>query len=145
MSFGLVEHFTDTPHIVRALASFLRPGGRMLTIVPNMHGLVGFVQRLAARSIYNVHEQLSPHELAIAHEASGLEVVEADYLLPAGFGVVNYQEPGALYQFRRAMAGALARLSIAAWYVDEHIAALPKSSLFSPYSYCLARAPMTGG
>lgn len=43
MSFGLVEHFTDTPQIVRALATFLRPGGRMLTIVPNMHGLVGLV------------------------------------------------------------------------------------------------------
>lgn len=90
-----------------------------------------------------MHEQLSPRALAIAHEVSGLEVVEANYLLPVGFGVVNYQEPGALYQFRRAMVGALARISVAAWYIDEHIVELPKSSLLSPYSYCIAHAPLT--
>lgn len=140
VSFGLAEHFTDTASIASALGAFLRPGGRILTFVPNMQGLVGFVQWLAGPKIRAVHEALSPEALATAHRAAGLKVIEADYMLPMGFGVVNYYQPAprALFMARRLMIAALARLSLASWRIDETLVRLPKSALLSPFSYVIA-------
>jgi SAM-dependent methyltransferase len=59
LSIGLVEHFTDTSNCIAALANFIRPGGRLLTIIPNMQGSVGLLQRLIAPSVYKVHVPLS--------------------------------------------------------------------------------------
>ncbi|HMT06715.1 MAG TPA: class I SAM-dependent methyltransferase, partial [Pyrinomonadaceae bacterium] len=43
-SYGVAEHFVPTERAISAFASFLRPGGVMITIVPNMTGSVGFLQ-----------------------------------------------------------------------------------------------------
>jgi hypothetical protein len=106
--------------------------------------MTGLVQSAVAPSIYKVHVPLNLAELRAAHVAAGLEMIEADYLLPVGFGVVNYLEPqsGEIRRFaNRAVGFALARLSWGAWFVDSRIRALPKTNLFSPYIYCIARRP----
>jgi SAM-dependent methyltransferase len=139
MSVGLVEHFDDTAGCVQALRTLVRPGGRILTIIPNMRGSVGLLQRLCAPSIYAVHIPLSVAELAAAH-GPGLTVVESGYLLPAGFGVVNFYEPGlsrAAFWTRRLTVSALGRLSWASWFVDKYVS-LPRTESFSPYCYCIA-------
>src|SRR5438105_4281957 len=43
-SFGPVEHFDDTSRVIDALAQYARPGGVVLTLIPNMRGAVGAVQ-----------------------------------------------------------------------------------------------------
>jgi 2-polyprenyl-3-methyl-5-hydroxy-6-metoxy-1,4-benzoquinol methylase len=140
MSLGLVEHFTDTASIVTALAALVRPAGRVFTLTPNMQGMVGVVQWLAGPSTYRVHEALSPRDLERAHSSAGLRIIESGYMLPVGFGVVNFNEAASrpLYLARRLMVAALARLSWAAWVVDEKLMRLPKTALLSPYSYCIA-------
>jgi 2-polyprenyl-6-hydroxyphenyl methylase/3-demethylubiquinone-9 3-methyltransferase len=140
-SFGLVEHFTDTAHIVRALAALLRTGGRMLTLIPNLQGLPGFLQRIVGPAIYEIHEVLSADVLAQAHESAGLRIVEAGYMLPVGFGVLNYHEPAPrpVFLARRMLTGALARLSYVAWAVDDRVVRLPRTGFLSPYAYCIAQ------
>jgi len=143
ISVGLVEHFEDTAACVQALRAFVRPGGRILTIIPNMRGFVGLLQRLCAPSIYSVHIPLSVAELIAAHRR-GLAVSEFGYLLPAGFGVVNFCEPGSsrpAYWTRRLTVSALGRLSWASWFVDKYVA-LPRTQSFSPYCYCIAERPL---
>ena len=44
-SLGLVEHFTDGIGVVRALADLLKPGGTLLTVVPNLLGVWGAIQK----------------------------------------------------------------------------------------------------
>ncbi|MBK9252399.1 MAG: methyltransferase domain-containing protein [Proteobacteria bacterium] len=121
VSFGLVEHFTDTPRIMKALARLVRPGGRILTVVPNMTGTVGLTQWVAGPEIRRIHEALSPEMLADAHRQAGLRVLESEYLLPMGYGVVNYNQPAGrlLFELRRGLIAALVRLSWMTWYVDE--------------------------
>ena len=146
ISSGLVEHFEDTAACVQALGAFVRPGGRILTIIPNMRGYVGLLQRLCAPSVYAVHVPLSVAELVTAHRG-GLSVVEFGHLLPAGFGVVNFHEPGlsrAGFWTRRLAVSGLGRLSWASWFVDKYIA-LPRSESFSPYCYCIAERPREPG
>jgi 2-polyprenyl-3-methyl-5-hydroxy-6-metoxy-1,4-benzoquinol methylase len=137
ISIGLVEHFTDTAQIVRALAAFVRPGGRIFTLIPNMQGLVGAVQRLANPEIYAIHEALSVQALRRAHVEAGLAVVEAEYLLPTGFGVVNDTGAG---PWRKEFVKLLSRGSRAAWLVDRRLR-LPRTAMLSPYVYCTAQRP----
>ena len=142
LSYGLVEHFEDTAGCIQALRALVRPGGRILTIIPNMRGLVGLLQRICAPSIYNVHIPHKVSELVASHRTN-LTVVESGYLLPSGFGVVNYHEPdssSAALSLRRMAVACLGRLSWASWFIDKRIE-LPRSQYFSPYCYCIAERP----
>jgi SAM-dependent methyltransferase len=147
MSFGLVEHFTDTKGIVGALAAFVRPGGRLLTVIPNMCGAVGALQRAVAPSVYRVHVPLSDADLAVGHEAVGVRVLECGYLLPMGFSVVNFNEPESTragYWIRRLAVAGLTRVSWASWWLDKQVR-LPRSRLFSPWAYCVAERSDAAG
>jgi SAM-dependent methyltransferase len=93
-SFGLAEHFSPTTSIIGALIAWLRPGGYLITVVPNMHGLVGALQRLVDPGVYGVHVPLSPSQLADAHSASGLTVQSAEYLMTVNLSVVNFSGSG---------------------------------------------------
>jgi 2-polyprenyl-3-methyl-5-hydroxy-6-metoxy-1,4-benzoquinol methylase len=140
-SIGLIEHFTDSVGIVRALSRLLRPGGIMLTVIPNMNGAVGMVQKFVAPSIYKVHVPLDLGQLRAAHMRAGLEVTASGWHMPVGFGVVNFHEPGASgfqLQVRRGVVGALSRLSRVAWLWDEGVIRIPGSRLLSPYAFCIA-------
>jgi 2-polyprenyl-3-methyl-5-hydroxy-6-metoxy-1,4-benzoquinol methylase len=92
-SIGLVEHFSPTTSIVSALAAFLEPTGYLVTIVPNMRGLVGALQRFVDPTVYHLHVPLSPKELADAHRACGLTVLSAEHAMTASFSVVNFDGP----------------------------------------------------
>jgi hypothetical protein len=93
-SLGLAEHFTPTSSIISSLTTFLQPSGWLITVVPNMRGIVGALQRLADPDVYRVHVPLSPAELAEAHRACGLSVLRAQHLMNANFSVVNFSGPG---------------------------------------------------
>lgn len=89
-SAGFVEHFDDVSRAVRRLAEFLRPGGVMLTLVPNMDGAIGCLHRWADPSVFAMHQRLAPARLDAEHRAAGLEVVEPGvYLGVFSLGVVN--------------------------------------------------------
>jgi len=93
-SFGLAEHFRPTTSIVSALAAFLQPGGYLITVVPNMHGIVGGLQKLIDPAVYRVHVPLSPAELADAHRSCALAVTSAGHVMTANFSVVNFSGAG---------------------------------------------------
>jgi len=134
ISMGLVEHFNDTRAAVAALAGFLKPGGTMLTVIPNMYGSVGFLQRVLNRTAYDVHVRLSPDDLADAH--AGLVDVRSGYLSAVGYGVVNhgYKMPG------RLIVAGLARFSTLLAGIDNHLG-LPRTRAFSPHCWCIATKP----
>jgi SAM-dependent methyltransferase len=143
-SFGLVEHFEDTPRVIEAMARFARPGGTLLTLIPNMRGTVGAIQRILSRDIYDIHVPLSAAALARAHTDAGLALRAGGYLLPAHFAVCN---PGnrsgtwvafALRQL--AYRGAIAFSTTLLW-IHERVARLPAGELMSPYAFVLATKP----
>lgn len=144
VSFGLIEHFSDTNEIVSALAKLLKPGGIILTSIPNMRGTTGFFQRVLNRSIYDIHVPLSPSQVRIAHEAAGLTVVECDYFLSTNYGVLNLgktnrQSMG--WWARKVILTILTRMSMAAWLIERKFGSLPSSRAFSPYINCIAVRP----
>lgn len=88
-SFGVVEHFEDTAASVRAMARFLKPGGVMVTIIPNMNGVIGAAQKYLNRPVYDIHIPLDREDLYQAHSEAGLNVQECRYVVPYHFGVPN--------------------------------------------------------
>ena len=145
-SFGLVEHFEDTAGIVRALARYARPGGSVLTLIPNMRGAVGAMQKALAREIYDIHVPLSSAALTQAHRDAGMAVRASGYLLPAHFGVCNPgtgSDPrGMSQQVRSAAYRAAIAMSTGLLWIDERLVRLPTSELLSPYAFTLATRPL---
>lgn len=124
-SLGLVEHFTDTTAAIQALSRFVKPGGVLLTVVPNMYGTVGWLQRTLNKRAFDLHVRLTPAQLVAAHDC---DVTSSGYLGSMGFGVVNH----GYRPVPRALIGALARASLLACWI-------PCSRAFSPHLYCVAR------
>jgi len=140
VSMGLVEHFGDTAMCLAAIAGLVRRGGLVITVVPNLAGMLGPIQRVLDHRIYDVHVPLTADALAAAHSAVGLRVRESGYLVPVNFGICNASPGGRTFRGRasRGIMKALVALSAAAWVIDERIARLPQTRLFAGYAFCVA-------
>ena len=142
VSFGVAEHFQDTQACIKAFAKLLKPGGLMITFIPNMAGLIGHVQRLVDRAVFDIHMQLKADDLRQAHEQSGLEVLKCNYFLSTNFGVCNIEKrtPQTIsWLCKKSLVAALLRVSMAVWLVEECVASIKPNHVTSPYIACLAR------
>ncbi|MFO0752765.1 MAG: class I SAM-dependent methyltransferase [Thermodesulfovibrionales bacterium] len=72
-SIGVIEHFEDPAGIVAECKKFLKPGGSLITIIPNTAGLLFFLQRLADRAIYEKHATIGLRILSAATAATDLK------------------------------------------------------------------------
>lgn len=90
-SGGFVEHFADAGPLMRRLATLLRPGGVVVTSVPNLLGINGLVQRVVDRACYDRHVLFTPRSLDAAHFCGGLvPVSSARYLGVLDLGAINF-------------------------------------------------------
>ncbi len=143
VSFGLVEHFEATHECVRSCGAFLKPGGKMITVILNMNGLVGWLQKTLGREVFDVHVPLSREELRRAHEVAGLEVLNCGYFCFLNFGVLN------LNQIRRSLLGlwasrALNGISAATWLLERFGLRLAANRVTSPYVVCVSTKTASG-
>jgi SAM-dependent methyltransferase len=137
-SMGLVEHFRPTTSIIGALANLLAPGGWLVTVIPNLQGLMGAVQRVLDPAVYRVHVVLSAAELAAAHSSSGLEVMQARYLMSVNLSALNFNGPGSRIPPRPGLRIA-SLLSKVVWAAERTGLALTPNSRISPYAVVVAR------
>jgi SAM-dependent methyltransferase len=139
VSFGVAEHFTDTARCISALARYLTPGGVLITVVPNMTGLVGRIEKAINPEVYDLHERLGPRALSTAHEAAGLAVRRSEFFLSTNFGVLNVNDlpAGAPTRVKAALCASLSRVSKVVWAVEERSRPLPATRAFAPYVVCV--------
>jgi SAM-dependent methyltransferase len=121
--FGVAEHFQDTTAAIRAAARCLKPGGLLITEIPNMSGVIGWVQRWANKPVYDIHVPLTAPQLAARHAAAGLEVVASSYVVPADFGIVDPEgiPPGVSRSIKKRILYALRLLAGVIWWVDKRV------------------------
>lgn len=142
VSFGLVEHFDDTAGVIRALSEYLKPGGILVTVIPNMVGAIGAIERWINRGVYDMHVRLAPSDLAAAHGNAGLAVTSSRYFLSTNFGVLNTNglDAGAwATRAKLALCVNLGRVSKAIWAIEEHLRPLKATRMFAPYVVVTAR------
>jgi 2-polyprenyl-3-methyl-5-hydroxy-6-metoxy-1,4-benzoquinol methylase len=136
-SAGLVEHFESTADAISACAAFAKPGGLIVTIIPNLTGLIGILQRVLDRQIYDKHIVLGPDQLRAAHETAGLTVLDCRYLLSANFAIMNHPAIRPMV-LNKAVRGGWIAATLAVWLL-EYVVTIPPSRLLSPYVVCVAR------
>ncbi len=139
ISFGVAEHFEDTAECLAAFRRFLKPGGILVTVIPNMAGLTGQMQRWLDREIFDIHVVLDAPALAAAHRRAGLDPVQCDYVVCSNFGMVTLGPRRALA--KRLLRLALMSVSFALWIIDRSVIRLPATRFLSPYIVCAARTP----
>lgn len=143
-SSGVAEHFIPTEKCLAAFSDFLKPGGLMVTIVPNLTGALGRLVKLTNKPIYDIHVPLDAEALGKAHIEAGLKVISCEYFLSSGFGVANVSGlpvDRSSTKIKKALLKALERTSVITWMIEERTVKLPNSKLFSPYIVCVAAKP----
>jgi hypothetical protein len=114
----------------------------LITVIPNMLGVVGAIERLINPAVYSMHVRLSPRALAAAHEQVGLAQVQARYFMSTNFGVANVNgldEHARSTRAKAALLRNLSRLSKIVWAFEDGVRLLPPTQLLSPYVVCVAR------
>lgn len=136
-SHGVVEHFQDLSGVLSAHGRFLSERGEMLTIIPNMAGILGFLTEKMNKEVYDIHV---PHDLASfekGHKEAGLNIIESGYLCSNNFGVLSScikKNTGFMYSFYKQ----LTRITKLVWLFEDKVFELPISKLFSPYIYAVS-------
>jgi SAM-dependent methyltransferase len=127
-SLGLVEHFREGGKVVRALADLLRPGGTLLTVVPNLSGSWGAIQKRLDRAVYDVHLCYVPSALDDLHRQADLEILKpARYF--GGFGPLVMNAPRFADAYPR-----LHRTTVAALWSLQQAIAWPAGAILGPHS-----------
>lgn len=90
-SAGFIEHFADASDVIARMAYYLRPGGLLITEVPNMGGIVGRLQKWIDPALYAQHFVITPAKMDSAHVAARLAPVDpAGYFGTLELGVIGY-------------------------------------------------------
>jgi SAM-dependent methyltransferase len=90
-SLGFIEHFANAELVTRRMLQILRPGGRVMTLVPNFLRAYGSIQKLVNPATFDKHVIMTPATLDAAHLAVGLiAVAPAHFFGCFGPGVVDY-------------------------------------------------------
>jgi len=137
-SVGVAEHFQSLSNVLAAMRRYVAPGGVLLTLMPNLAGVLGVLTRRYSRSVYEKHVPHDLTSLVRGHDAAGLRVERSGYLCSTNFGVLSscFTSPASrgwqTYLW-------LSRLSKLIWAFEANLGELPKTAFLSPYLYTCAR------
>lgn len=141
VSFGVVEHFSDPSVCICACREFLRDGGLMITVIPNLTGLAGKIQKCIDPAVLNLHALLEKKDLLEAHRSAGLRVLWCDYFIFFNLSVINIE----LWKKRHPLVGKLAwevlrGLTGAIWAMESMLPFLLNPNRYtSPHIVCVAQ------
>jgi SAM-dependent methyltransferase len=79
-SSGLIEHFDDTAAVVAEHVRLLKPGGKLVLVVPNLQGVQGRVWARLAPPLWQAHHVFGPGDLVKTLSRLGLEEIRSGYL-----------------------------------------------------------------
>src|SRR5258706_1081558 len=142
ITFGVVEHFLDTQSCIGALSRFLKPGGLLITIIPNMTGSIGTLEKMINRPVYDIHVPLDAGGLAGMHRLPNLKVLQCDYFLFTHFGVLNLNgldRKSLNWKIKNIFLKVLFHLSKLVWLYESVFGRWKPNKLFSPYINCIAQ------
>lgn len=89
ISFGVFEHFENIEASIAHTRHYLKSDGIILTVIPNMNGIIGLLQKLLNRSIYDIHIPYTREDIKSAHEKAGYHTLFCNYYGLYQAGVIN--------------------------------------------------------
>ncbi len=79
-SLGLVEHFEHPDGILAILKEFVRPGGLLLTWIPNTEGFIPRMNPYLNRKFRGFYSRLDMPTIRAYHQALGFDILQISYL-----------------------------------------------------------------
>lgn len=140
-SLGVVEHFSDLEDVLARLLEFVKPGGTLLTEVPNLvsvHGLMSWVYQPGQ---FAKHRLITRTRLDKAYRNLGMERIESAY---AGLFSLNVVAWGRHPRFPRVDGYLVPLARKAVRYSDSVLRRLGTHRGlpgFSPFLYAIGRKP----
>jgi len=110
-SFGVIEHFENPCGIIAKFFKTIKENGIMITVVPNLTGIQGFLQRWLGREIYDMHRILSLAKVKQLHEDNGLDIIYAGHIGIPTLGLNIGQQRKILTRIYKIYAAILNRVS----------------------------------
>ena len=134
-SFGVVEHFTETEDVIKSLLKMLKPGGLLITSVPNLMGIAGFLQKAFHRPVYDIHVPISKEYLENTLKKCGLEIVDIRYYLSVSLHVNLDPVEGKPTPYRKLKKLALkpfGYFTLLVWWIERTFGfSFPSNRFFS--------------
>lgn len=143
-SFGVVEHFADTASTLRSFARFLKPGGTLVTSIPNLAGVTGILQKVLNKQVYDIHIPMDKKQLDTAIEKSGMELQLSQYFLSISFAVTLTGLQGeriGFYRIKKIILMAFRYFSKCIWFIENLFGSLPAGKWFSGGIITASRKP----
>lgn len=140
-SQGLVEHFHDLPEVIKTKSAYLKPGGKMLTLIPNLVSpIYSTLVRWWSRRIWKCHVAYSKKQLVDAHLKAGLKVTGNGYLGSIEFGMVSsaIQDLPTGKHLEHSIYKWLCRLSSLIHWFEAKTFDYPTTLIFSPFIWVKA-------
>jgi SAM-dependent methyltransferase len=79
-SLGLIEHFEHPENVLARLKDFVRPGGLLLTWIPNTAGIIPRLNPLLDRHYRGFYSRLDLPRLCAHHCALGFDILQSSYV-----------------------------------------------------------------
>jgi len=133
-SFGVVEHFPDTSGTIRSFAQFLKPGGLLITSVPNMKGVTGLLHKWLNRPVYDIHVPLDKNDLQKSITEAGLSPLINEYFLAISFAITLDGIDGKkipLYTLKKIFIKLLRYGSKVIWLFESIFGTIPAGKFLS--------------
>ncbi|MBL0104471.1 MAG: class I SAM-dependent methyltransferase [Bacteroidetes bacterium] len=133
-SFGVVEHFSDTSGTIKAFSNFLKPGGLLVTSLPNMSSVTGNLHKYLNRPVYDIHVPLDKNQIETAIEKAGLKLKFSSYFLAISFAITLEGLNGEKiknYSLKRFFIKTLRYGSKLIWMVENKLGTIPPGKIFS--------------
>jgi 2-polyprenyl-3-methyl-5-hydroxy-6-metoxy-1,4-benzoquinol methylase len=140
-SLGVVEHFEDTTEVLEIFSKFLKPGGIIITQIPNLTSMEGDFHKWFNRNFYNVHNVMNKNKLVDAHKKAGFKVIESCYLISISF-YVNLIDNGKKvknYWLKKGITYSLSSMAKIIWFFESFFGSLPVTQSFSPVIFVVAQ------
>ncbi len=91
-SLGVVEHFADLDRVLSKLMEFVKPGGVLLTEVPNLYfSIHGFLSWVWQPELLKKHELISRDRLIDAYSRAGAKNIRGYYLGILSLNIVAWE------------------------------------------------------
>jgi 2-polyprenyl-6-hydroxyphenyl methylase/3-demethylubiquinone-9 3-methyltransferase len=144
-SSGVIEHFENTHAVVSEHLRLLKPGGRLVLIVPNLLGLQGKLIAKLAPPLWRAHRVLGTDDLTGVLTSLGLEEIRAGYLGSFFIHVGSSPEWSALRNWpgwlRLVVHGSVRTINASVAFLFRLAPFRPHSRTFSPACFATGTKP----
>lgn len=141
-SLGVVEHFSDTAHVIEAVKKFVRPGGCLVTTVPNLRSIHGVLSWIWQPSLLAKHVMLKPEDLEEALRLSGFQGVHTGFAGLFSLRIVGWDREHRWPRLQQRLVPLVRRMltRIDHWWLngEDRMRGLP---VFAPYLFAVGDRP----